>query len=95
MPAISRSTVAASSAVQHSGPATSSDQQLGKIPARLTSPKVGLMPASPHAAAGSRTEPPVSDPSANSAVPAATAAPAPEDEPPVKCPMFHGACCAA
>src|SRR6185312_4878663 len=44
----------------------------------------------PHSAAGPRIEPPVSEPSANGTRPAATAAPEPLDEPPVKCSRFQG-----
>src|SRR5690606_22252039 len=44
------------------------------------------------AAAGKRTEPPVSVPIAKQAVPAATAAPAPLEDPPVKCSRFQGLC---
>src|SRR5918994_6492221 len=40
------------------------------------------MPTTPHSAAGWRIEPPVSDPSASGANPAATAAAEPPDEPP-------------
>ena len=42
------------------------------------------MPIAPQAAAGKRTEPVVSEPNANKVVPAATLAPAPVEEPPVK-----------
>jgi hypothetical protein len=44
----------------------------------------------PHSAAGPRIEPPVSDPSAPSTNPAATAAPEPLLDPPVKCARFQG-----
>src|SRR5205085_8404776 len=47
-------------------------------------------PTMPHRAAGPRIEPPVSEPSAAGTSPAATAAPEPLDEPPVKCSRFHG-----
>ncbi len=53
-------------------------------PARLTSPNVGMRPTMPHSEAGPRIEPPVSEPSATGTMPAATAAPDPDDEPPVK-----------
>jgi hypothetical protein len=43
---------------------------------------VGLKPVRPHSAAGMRIEPPVSVPSAIAAMPSATEAAAPEDEPP-------------
>src|SRR5439155_18622605 len=44
--------------------------------------KLGLRPTSPHQAAGIRTEPPMSLPSASGTQPDATAAPDPPDEPP-------------
>ena len=43
---------------------------------------VGLKPVRPHSAAGMRIEPPVSVPSATAAMPSATDAAAPDDEPP-------------
>src|SRR5215510_4509620 len=45
-------------------------------------PYVGFSPITPHSAAGCRTEPPVSEPSATGTIPAATAAAEPPDEPP-------------
>ncbi len=48
------------------------------------------MPTSPQHAAGSRIEPPVSEPSAPKTARAATAAPGPLDEPPGMCAGFHG-----
>src|SRR5919198_3090780 len=59
-------------------------------PLRLTSPKVGMRPTTPQSDAGPRIEPPVSEPSASGTRPAATAAPDPDEEPPVKCTGFHG-----
>ncbi len=44
----------------------------------------------PHNAAGPRIDPPVSEPRAAGTSPAATAAPEPLDEPPVKWSRFHG-----
>src|SRR6185295_15196475 len=44
----------------------------------------------PHKPAGPRIEPPVSDPRLTGTKPAAIAAPDPDDEPPVKCAVFHG-----
>src|SRR5215831_886969 len=44
----------------------------------------------PHSPAGPRIEPPVSEPRLAGTSPAATAAPDPDDEPPVKCAVFHG-----
>src|SRR6478735_28041 len=49
-----------------------------------------MNPVMPQWDAGLRIEPPVSEPSAAGTNPAATAAPAPLDEPPVKCSRFHG-----
>ena len=43
---------------------------------------VGLKPASPHNAAGMRTEPPVSEPIAATAMPSVTGTAAPDEEPP-------------
>ena len=57
---------------------------------RLTRVWVGLMPTRPLAAAGRRTEPPVSDPSAPNTRRAATADPDPLDEPPEMCAGFQG-----
>ena len=48
------------------------------------------MPAMPHNAAGPRIDPPVSDPVPPRIIPAATAAPVPEDDPAVKCSRFQG-----
>ena len=59
-------------------------------PARLTSPNVGMRPTTPQSDAGPRIDPPVSEPSATGTRPAATAAPEPVEEPPVKCARFHG-----
>src|SRR5690349_10760809 len=48
------------------------------------------MPARPHIEAGLRTEPPVSVPIAAGTKPAATAEPAPLEEPPQKWSVFQG-----
>src|SRR3546814_18046879 len=52
------------------------------MPRRETVPEVGLMPRTPHGAAGWGTDPPVSGPVAATLRPAATAAAEPPDEPP-------------
>src|ERR1700678_2884789 len=83
-------TIARSSTVQAKGPGTSIDQQFGRIPAVLRSPWVGFMPTTPVAAAGSRTDPVVSEPMVNKASPQATATPAPVDDPPEKWAKFQG-----
>ena len=48
------------------------------------------MPKMPHSAAGTRTEPPPSLPSASGTMPAATAAAEPALEPPGVSAVFHG-----
>jgi len=52
-------------------------------PARLTRPQVGLIEEIPQAAAGNRSDPPVSEPSPAGMAPQATAAAVPAEEPPV------------
>src|SRR5256886_11496165 len=59
-------------------------------PVRLTRPNVGMSPTTPQSDAGPRIDPPVSEPSATGTRPAATAAPEPVEEPPVKCARFQG-----
>src|SRR5690606_15747164 len=79
-----------SSAVRASGPTVSSVKESGMALARLTRPELVLRPVTPQKCAGVRIEPPVSEPSAAGVRRAATAAPEPEDEPPVMCLGFHG-----
>ena len=64
------------------GPAWSRFHESGNTPRRLTRPYVGLNPTTPHNEAGMRIEPPVSVPSAPSAMPVATAIADPLDDPP-------------
>src|ERR1700692_1916165 len=52
--------------------------------------RVGFNPNTPEAEAGIRIEPPPALPCATGTVRAATAAPAPPDEPPEECARFHG-----
>src|SRR5204863_6604226 len=59
-------------------------------PKRETRPYVGLKPKMPHSAAGCRTDPPVSDPSASGAMLAATATALPLDDPPGVRATSHG-----
>src|SRR5579859_4458428 len=82
-PAIRPSRTAQSSTVRASGPTVSSDWDNGIAPARLTRPTVVFKPVTPQKCAGMRIEPPVSDPSAAKVSRAATAAPDPDDDPPV------------
>ena len=60
----------------------SSVHAIGTTPSVGTRPVVGRWPVTPQNAAGIRTEPAVSVPSATSTSPAATAAPLPPLEPP-------------
>src|SRR5687768_13942953 len=89
-PAMSRWTAMQSSAETASGPPVSNDAVIGIAPRRLTAPCVGLRPVVPHAAAGMRIEPPVSDPIPIITVRVATAAPEPPDEPPGISEVSHG-----
>src|SRR5712664_2705753 len=93
-PAIRPSSNAQSSAVRASGPTVSSDCDNGIAPARLMRPTVVFNPVTPQKCAGIRIEPPVSDPNAANVKRAATAAPDPDDEPPVTRSKPHGLCTA-
>src|SRR5262245_42750492 len=61
-------------------------------PYRDTRPYVGFKPMTPQRAAGWRTEPPVSDPSASGTSPAATAAADPPLDPPGTRSSAQGLC---
>ena len=71
-------------------PIWSSEGDSGQTPSVAIWPRVGLKPMSPVQAAGMRTLPPVSVPSATSASPAATAAALPPDDPPTVHPGAAG-----
>src|ERR671912_238959 len=73
--------MALSSTVRVSGPIVSAVQPYITPPWRLTRPNVGRIPTMPFAAAGLRTDPPVSSPSEPDVNPAAGAMPDPLDEP--------------
>src|SRR5271165_6892077 len=73
---------AASRTVRVSGPAVSWLCAIGTMPARLTSPTVGLTVTRPFWQAGDSSEPEVSVPIAAAASPAASAAAEPELDPP-------------
>src|SRR5678815_2513096 len=81
-PAIISVAIAASSTFRAKALMWSSDDANATRPYRLTRPYVGFTPTIPQNAAGCRTEPPVSEPSAMFTIPAATAAAEPPDEPP-------------
>src|SRR5690606_20230667 len=80
-PASTVSNNAASAIVVAIGPAVSCMWEIGMIPARLTSPTVGLIPTMPHMPDGDTIDPFVSVPTARGAYPAATATPEPELDP--------------
>ncbi|MNT15258.1 hypothetical protein D3C72_1503030 [compost metagenome] len=65
-----------------SGPAESSEVDNGTAPSNGTRRALGLKPVSPQNALGMRIEPPVSVPSAATAMPSATLTAPPEVEPP-------------
>ena len=71
-----------SETVRAIGPTVSKLGERGKQPSTGTSPNVGRRPTVPQKAEGQRIDPAVSDPSAASAMPAASAAADPPLEPP-------------
>ena len=73
---------AASATVRESGPKWEMESKtVGRMSMGIR-PRLGLRPTRPHQAAGMRTEPPMSVPSARGTQPAATAAPEPPEDPP-------------
>ncbi len=78
--------MASSSAQQRTlaaiGPMESRLADSGSTPSIDTRQALGLKPVRPHSAAGMRTEPPVSEPMAATAMPSATDTAAPDEEPP-------------
>jgi len=82
----------AQSATRANGPTVSKLGHSGKTPSSGAVPTRGLSPTTPQHAAGMRTEPPVSVPSASETKPAATAAALPLLEPPVMRPGSRGLC---
>jgi hypothetical protein len=72
------------------GPGTSYDADSGSTPYVDTRPRVGRTALMPHAAAGMRSEPPVSVPVASGTIRAASAAADPPDEPPGVRARSHG-----
>ena len=89
-PAISEKRSAASPTERVSGPTVSIEGASGKTPEIGMRPCVTFNPITPHSAAGTRTDPPVSVPSAAAARSAATAAPDPPEDPPGDVSGFHG-----
>src|SRR5262245_8280393 len=72
------------------GPTWSRLEANATMPERDTVPYVGRSPTTPHSAAGCLMEPPVSEPSAHGARPAATAATEPLEDPPGTRSVSHG-----
>lgn len=72
----------ASATERVSGPATDRPPTPERPGIDGTRPRLGFSPTSPVAAAGIRTDPPPSDPTAAGSSPAATATAAPLDDPP-------------
>src|SRR5581483_5219389 len=89
-PEITRYRTALSRTVFVTGPTWSSDEAKATMPYRDTVPYVGRSPTLPQRAAGCLIEPPVSEPSAHGASPAATAAADPPPEPPGTRDGSHG-----
>ena len=81
MPVIAPRSTAASVTLRAIGPAVSWSAEIGITPARLSSPRVGLMPTIPFAPDGQTIEPSVSVPTPTVARSAETATPVPELEP--------------
>src|SRR5258708_4856809 len=72
------------------GPSLSIDHAMVIAPYRLTRPKLGRKPETPHQVVGHMMDPRVSDPMAHGARPADTTAPDPLDEPQVQQSGFQG-----
>jgi len=90
-PASTSSTSAASATDRANGPKALHPRQCSAAPPGSgTTPGVGLKPTIPQAAAGTRSDPPPSDPSATAAIPVATATALPPLEPPGVRPGDHG-----
>ena len=81
---------ATSSTLRAIGPTVSSVGTSGKTPSVGINPHCDLSPTTSQAAEGRRIEQPVSEPSASSQRPAASAAAEPDDEPPVVLPGCVG-----
>ena len=73
---------AQSATLRAMGPTESSVQDSGKAPSVGTRWRLGLKPTMPQSAAGTRVEPPVSEPIEISHMPSAAATAPPEEEPP-------------
>src|SRR6185437_4646652 len=85
-----RATAAISAALRAKAPTVSRVGESGIAPVTGTKPYVGFQAVTPQQCAGMRREPPVSDPSATTTDPLATAAAEPDEEPPLIKSRFHG-----
>src|SRR5262249_60558304 len=72
------------------GPCTPRVRSRGGAGLRAPRPMLGRMPTTPQKLAGLRSDPPVSLPCATQAVPEASAAAAPPDDPAAERARFHG-----
>src|SRR5579871_2519193 len=88
--AITLITTAQSSAYRHKGPSRSCVHESAITPYRLTRPKVGRNPVTPHRAEGLRIDPEVSLPMPKATSPPAVADAGPADEPLEPSSRFHG-----
>ena len=82
---MTRCTASAASTVRANTEIVSTERHAGTMPVAEIAPTVGFSPTMLPNAAGTRPEPAVSVPSAISTIPAATAMPDPDDEPPGTC----------
>src|SRR5436189_6015989 len=82
--------VTRSAALRAMSPTVSSVGASAMAPEVETRPQVGFQALTPQAWAGMRSEPPVSEPSAATTEPLATAAAEPDEEPPEMNWGFHG-----
>jgi hypothetical protein len=79
-----------SQALRASKPTVSRLGASGIAPAQGTRPWVGFQAVMPQQWAGMRSEPAVSEPSATTTLPLATAAAEPDEDPPATKSRFHG-----
>ena len=89
-PVIASSSSARSSTLRAIGPWTPSVRSILAAGVRATRPMLGRSPTTPQKLAGLRSEPPMSLPCATQAVPDASAAAAPPEEPAAERAKFHG-----
>src|SRR5215831_15724988 len=91
-PAIASRKRARSSTVRAIGPFADRVRSILATGLWATRPMLGRMPTMPQKLAGLRNDPPRSVPCASQAMPVASAAAAPPDDPPAERALFHGLC---